>query len=99
MTGIIVYIPTFFEKLYEAGDSRDFIDITVSNNVGIDHCFNPTKRYSKTTKATSVTFGIGKSFGIGYDYYDDPITILKWKVKKRWSLNMRYIIDRTVQFH
>lgn len=58
--------------------SKSFVDLSVGKNIGIDHCYNPTQDYKDTTKATSVTFGLGSSFGVGYDYYYAPVIIAKW---------------------
>ena len=54
-----------------------FIDINVGNNVGIDHCWAPGK-HSTATQATSVTFSIGKGYGVGHDRYSNPIKLVAW---------------------
>lgn len=55
-----------------------FCDVNAGNTVRIDHCWSPKGEYSKATKATSVTFSRGKSCGVGYDRYSNPITIMEW---------------------
>ena len=59
--------------------SKDFVDVNISKTMGIDHCYNPTKKYSKTTKATSASFGGQIGFGVGYDYYSDPYIFAQWR--------------------
>ena len=61
--------------------SKHFIDIYAGAKIGLDHCFNPTKKYTETTKAISVTFGNDFTCGIGYDYYSPPLIIKKWEVR------------------
>ena len=55
-----------------------FVDFNAGSTFGIDHCFDPTKNYTDATKATSVTFGNGYNFGVGYDYYSAPVIFAKW---------------------
>ena len=58
--------------------SRHFLDVNAGSTLGIDHCFDPTKKYYEATRATSITFGNGFNYGIGYDYYSVPIVFTKW---------------------
>ena len=63
--------------------SRHFVDVNASKSIGFDHCFDPTREYATTTKATAITFGGGISYGIGYDYYSPPVEILKWRLRHK----------------
>ncbi len=45
--------------------------------IGVNHCFDPNKDYNSATKATTITFGGGVSYGAGMDWYFDPIFIKK----------------------
>ena len=58
--------------------SKHFFDINGGYNVGLDHCYNPFDEYSIATQATSITFSSGIGFGIGYDYYLQPIQLFEW---------------------
>ena len=58
--------------------SGDFHDVNYVNLIGLDHCYNPKSYYFKATKATSVSFGVGVSYGVGWDYYHGPEIIAKW---------------------
>ena len=58
--------------------SKHFVDVNAGNTVGLDHCFDPTRAYSNTTKATTITFGKGSNHGMGYDYYSQPWIIKEW---------------------
>ena len=55
-----------------------FIDVNAGNNVGVDHCWSPGKPHSTATQATAATFSVGKSYGVGYDWYFKPIKIMAW---------------------
>ena len=59
--------------------SKHFLDVNASKSIGFDHCFDPTREYAATTKATSITLG-GTSYGVGYDYYSSPTEIFKWRM-------------------
>mgnify|MGYP003316709731 CR=1 FL=1 len=49
--------------------AEHFTNVGVNIGVGIEHCFDPTKPYSSTVKATTITFSTGNSAYVGYDYY------------------------------
>ena len=78
------YSVGFVDNLKKPEDySEHFIDMFVSGVIGLEYCFNPTKEYKDTIKAKTISFGIGPSFfpynyGIGYDYYSDPLVFWKW---------------------
>lgn len=59
--------------------SGDFFDVNACNSVGLDHCCDPTREYATTTRATSITFADGISYGVGYDYYSPPAELIKWR--------------------
>ncbi len=46
-----------------------FTDIGGGYLVGIDYCFDPTKEYDVSTRASSITFGNNKGGYYGNDYY------------------------------
>ena len=46
-----------------------FTDMGGGYLVGIDHCFDPTKYYDVSTRASSITFGNNKGVYYGNDYY------------------------------
>ena len=58
--------------------SRFFIDINLGGTCSFDHCFNPGKSILTTTKADSISFSPGINYGIGLDYYSNPIPIRMW---------------------
>ena len=58
--------------------AEHFVDINLGNNYGVDHCWNPLEPHGEATQATSFTFSLGHSFGIGYDYFFGPFQLLEW---------------------
>ena len=46
--------------------------------LGGDYCWDPREEYDLATKARSVTFSSGPSYGFGYDRFWDPIQIFEW---------------------
>ena len=75
----LTYSVGLVENYNNAGDyAGSFIDASVGKHIGVDHCFSPDKHYSNTVKATSIVFSAVSesiSWGGGYDYYFQPITI------------------------
>ena len=64
------YSVWIIENYKNPGDyAEHFTNVGVNIGVGIEHCFDPTKPYSSTVKATTITFSTGKSAYVGYDYY------------------------------
>lgn len=58
--------------------AKHFVDINAGNNYGIDHCWNPLENHDSATQATAITFSSGLSYGMGYDYYFEPIQLFAW---------------------
>lgn len=60
----------------------DFIDVNALKTVGLDHCYNPRKKYENTTKATSISFAFDLkgdlNCGVGFDYYSNPNVLMCW---------------------
>ena len=64
------YSVGIIENYKNPGDyAEHFTNVGVNIGVGIEHCFDPTKPYSSTVKATTITFSTGNSAYVGYDYY------------------------------
>ena len=64
------YSVGFIENYHNPGDyAGHFINGGVNAGLGIDYCFDPTKPYNNTVKATSITFSSAYSVYGGYDYY------------------------------
>lgn len=55
-----------------------FIGGNMAFCLGLDHCWDPRAEYGVATKATSITFSTGPSFGFGFDYFSKPLQILEW---------------------
>ena len=63
--------------------SKWFIDINGGKTIGGDLCFTPQDNYAdymNTTNAECVTFSFpcGLSYGVGVDYYSEPISLFSW---------------------
>lgn len=85
---------------YNELDNKYRIYVNAGNIFGMDYCFDPTRSYELTTKATSVTFGSGIGFGMGYDYYLSPLIILRWGVKLiDYNSTIKSTFGRIVYFH
>ena len=64
------YSVRIIENYKNPGDyAGHFTNVGVNIGVGIEHCFDPTKPYNSTVKATTITFSSDNSAYIGYDYY------------------------------
>ena len=75
----MTYSAGFVDNFLKPDDyAKQFIDINAGYSYGVDHCFDPTRIYESTTRATCISFGQGFNFGVGYDYYFAPWTIAKW---------------------
>ena len=58
--------------------SGAFADVSITNNIGIDHCWTPQDGIVNSTQATCITFSPGLSYGIGYDHFSKPILVSRW---------------------
>lgn len=58
--------------------AKDFTNVSAGFDIGLDHCWTPQDGVTESTQATSVTFSSGLSFGVGYDYYSEPIKLFEW---------------------
>ncbi|MBR5678461.1 MAG: RHS repeat-associated core domain-containing protein, partial [Paludibacteraceae bacterium] len=65
------YSTGIVENYHNPGDyAGPFVDISVTNGMGVDHCFSPEKPYKDTVKATSISFTApGFSAAVGWDNY------------------------------
>lgn len=72
------YSVGFVENYNGLGDyGGAFLQSGVGYYWGINHCFDPYSSYDEAVKATTITFGSGASWGVGYDWYFDSIVIKK----------------------
>ena len=55
-----------------------FIDVNAAIWLGADHCWDPRKKHGVGVMATSGTFSNDFSFGLGRDWFYEPIQILEW---------------------
>lgn len=55
-----------------------FADYSVGNNVGIDRCWSPKDGIVGGSGATTITFALGVSYGVGYDHYGPAIMLCSW---------------------
>ena len=55
-----------------------FVDVFAGSVIGLDHGWSPKGGLINSTQATTITFSSGLGGGTGYDYYFDPIQVLKW---------------------
>ena len=60
---------------------QHFIDMNLGDTIGLDYCFDPTRKPPGKVgaSATCVTFSIGVSCGVGYDYYSKATRIFEWE--------------------
>ena len=65
---------------YETSDdyAGEFVDVFAGSVIGLDHGWSPKDGLINSTQATTITFSSGLGGGTGYDYYFDPIQVLKW---------------------
>lgn len=55
-----------------------FADVSITNTVGMDHCWTPQDGVVSSTQATCITFSPGISYGVGYDHFSKPFFISSW---------------------
>ena len=68
--GGLTYSVGLIDNYDSPGDyGGHFVNGGINIGVGLEHCFDPTKPYNESVKATTVTFSNGFSAYVGYDYY------------------------------